>query len=214
MPSSPKCAEKWGMTENIKLKNASPLVQSVVALDEHFAALERIGAKIQDAELKTDFDIQQARKFMAVFTEHGQGIATEVVRLSQELNVLRERAAQISEKVAARSVEISHRDDEEHTKMEQFRVLAEKVRGVNAQISQLRPAEGAIVTDDDRKRIYASLIDFETQLEPLIQEAQSLKNEGHQLKMKSLEQNADSLAQTLLSVRQKVRGLAPNFPLN
>lgn len=197
------------MSETIKLREVSPLVQSVIALDKHVSELERLGQKIEEQPLKSEFDFQQVRKLMASFAEHGQGVADEVTRLSLHLNEARERAGAVGERVALRAQEINGRDTEQQTKLEQFRLLAEKVRGFNASLATVRPPEGQAVTDEDRRRIHATLREFDAQLEPLIGEAQTLRREAHAAKMKGLEQNADALAQTLLSVRQKVRGLDP-----
>lgn len=197
------------MTDTIKLKDASPLVQSVIAFDRHIQELERIGAKLDELELKTDFDFQMARKLMGHFVDHGQGVSEEVIRFSDLLNESRERASAVSDKVSARAAEINGRDTELQKKMEKFGALAEKVRGINGSIASLRQPEGQTLTDEDRKSLFASLHAFDSQLDPLIEEAQNMRSEAREAKMKVLEQSADSLAQTLLSVRQKVRSLGP-----
>lgn len=201
------------MNETIKLKEASPLVQSVVAFDHHISELERIGNKLEELELKSEFDFQMARKLLVNFVEHGKGISEEVLRFSDLLNQARERASAVSERVNMRSSEVSGRDAEQQSKYERFRILAEKVRAINTAMATLRPPEGQTISDEDRKSLFAALMEFDAQLIPLVEEAESLRKEAHESKMKELEQNADSLAQTLTSVRKKVRDLGPGLGL-
>ena len=49
------------MSKINKNKTASPLVQSVIALDNYFSELIRLGARIEDTDMKSNFDFEQDR---------------------------------------------------------------------------------------------------------------------------------------------------------
>ena len=195
------------MSETIRLKDASPLVKTIVALDKYFGDLDRIGAKIEENALVTETDFEQASKLLALFAERGQGVTEEIMRLSTCLNEARTKASAVADRVAERAAAVNDRNSDQQAKYEQFRLLGEKVRDFNTSVSQLRQPEGTQLSDEERRQISARLLEFDSQLDPLIQEAQELRQYAQDAKMKSLLQNADSLAQTLQSVRGKIRSL-------
>jgi hypothetical protein len=74
----------------------------------------------------------------------------------------------------------------------------------------LRRPEGDVLTESERASLSMKLSEFELQLGPLIDEAQNIRTAARLSKMKTLEQNADSLTETLKSIRQKIGAL--NLP--
>lgn len=191
-------------------KIKSPMVQSVLALDEYFQELERLGNKINSLEMKSDFDFEHAQRLMSRFAECGQLVSNEVLNLSNSLADARARAEAMAQGVAQRAHLLSDRKTVEQQKMEEFRLLGEKVRELTAALTQFRrPAESEL-TDEDRMEISHGLSILEKQLEPLIDQAQNLKKEAQLSKMKILESNAEALSQTLQAVRQKLNSL--NLP--
>lgn len=185
----------------------SPLVESVLALDEHFAGLERIGEKIKDMPLKSESDQEQLRKMLTKFAEYGAGVSEEVSRLSFNLTEARKRAEAVATEVAARAEELNGLSGTQQQVWNRFRALNEKVQALNASISTLKRPEAGMITEEDRMQITASLKEFDSLFEPLIEESVSIRKEAHDLNIKSLESNADSLAQTLQAVREKIRVL-------
>lgn len=198
------------MSDTIKIKDASPLVQSVIALDAYFGDIERVGTKIHEMKLKSESDYEQAQKLLARFAERGQMLTEEVRTLSSRLMEVQARASAVAELVSERAETINSRNTDQNEKFEQFRQLGEKVRNFNQAVSQLRKPEGTELSGDDRQAIMSRLLEFDSQLEPLIEEAQGLRKYAYDAKMKSLEQNADSLAQTLQAVRTKIRAISPS----
>lgn len=191
-------------------KTQSPLVQSVLALDQYLIELERVGEKIKSAPMKTEFDIEQVRRLMVRFAEYGQGVSTEVTNLSTRLNEARARAEAIATEIGKRADELNGVSATQQEVWERFRALNEKVQELNRAITALKKPAGEEYTDQDRKRLSDGLTRFETQFDSLIEESRQLRKEAQELRMKTLEQNADSLAQTLQSVRNKIRVLNPS----
>jgi chromosome segregation ATPase len=188
-------------------KLGSPLVQTVVALDEYFSELERVGNKIATMDLKTDSDFEQARRLMSRFAECGEGVTAEVTALSRLLGEARARSEVIAHQVEARTAELSSRRDEKQELTDQFTALTLQVRDLGTELNSYKRDESTEITDDDRAQIAAQLSSVGLRLGPMIAEAQRLRKEARLAKMKSLDQNADSLTQTLQALQTKLNGL-------
>jgi hypothetical protein len=192
------------MTDSQKIKNPSPLVQTVLALDNYFSELIRLGAKIETMELKSEFDFEQIERLINRFTECGQGVSDEVIQLSTSLNELRTKAEAAAQVVTARAESLHARKNEAQSKMDQLRALGEKVRVLTLSLNDLKKIDGDTATEEERFKISMRLSEFDLQLRPLIEEAQALKEEGQNSRIKVLEQSADSLRQSLLAISQKL----------
>jgi len=145
---------------------------------------------------------------MNYFAECGQGVATEVTNLAGHLNEARARAEIIAKAVSIRAELITTRKNEQHKKMEEFRLLGEKVREMSATMAELRRPEGQVLTSEERSRVTARLAEIAEQLNPLIEEARAFRRDGQTSKIKALEQSADSLTQTLQVIQQKLASLS------
>ena len=187
-----------------KIKELSPLVEAVLSLDTYLSEINRLGAKIESLDLKSDYDYEQAQRLMARFTECGQGVSTDIVKLSTQLNEARAQAEVAAKSVAAKAEQLQARQDEYAKKMETFRALGEKVRNLTLSLNDLKKPEGEETTDSDRTRIAQRLAGFESELQPLIEEASTLKREAQGAKLKVVEQGADSLSHSLIAVSKSL----------
>ncbi len=192
------------MSEINKIKNPSPLVQSVIALDTYFSELIRLGSRIEEMELKSDFDFEQVQRLMNHFAECGQGVSEQIVTMSAALNESRAKAEAAAQVVAERAGQLQVRKDDVQAKMDELRQLGDNVRELTLSLSELKKPEGETVSEDDRAKISMRLSEFDLQLRPLIEKAQQLKETGQNARMKVLEQSADSLRQSLLAISQKL----------
>lgn len=192
-----------------KIKSQSPLVQTVLALDHQFAELERLSAKINDCEMKSDSDFEQLQHLMGRFSECGNAISGEVVQLSQALNDARASAEAAAQKVGARAEQLQAWQGERQKKMLAFHQLGEKVKGLTGSLQELRRPEGVPATDEDRARIAKRLSELETELAPLIEEAQAIKEDAARSRMRELETGAHALGQSLRAMSTKLGSLQP-----
>ena len=200
------------MNDSIKIKNPSPFLQSVLKLDNYFSELVRLGEKVETMDLKSDFDFEQAERLIKHFAECGEGVSQEVVVMSQALSDLRGQAEHAAKIVAARADVLQARKEEQQRKMEEFRLLGEKVRDLTTSLSGFKFQEGAQLSDEERSQLTSRLAEFEARLRPLIEEAQTLKKVGHESKIKILEQSADSLGQSLQAISQKISSVRDHHP--
>ena len=187
-----------------KDKRESPLVKSVLALDEFLTELERVGTKITSIDLTSDFDVEYVQKLMTRFAECGQGITKEVSELSAQLYAAQAQAGTIAQDVSKQAEVFRARAAEQNEKLEQFRILGEKVRELNTVISRFRPAQGADVTEKDRAEMISSIPAIDAELAALISELQTLRESARNSKMKALEKSVESLAQSLQAARERL----------
>jgi hypothetical protein len=172
-----------------KAKKDSALVKSVLALDNYLAELERIGTKINSTDMSRDVDIEFVQKLMTRFAECGEGISQEVANLAANLQEAQARADAVAKGVAKQAEALRARRKEIDEKFEAFRLLGEKARELNTSIGK------------------ASVEEVEAQLGALIDELQSLRETARGSRMKALEKNVESLAQSLQAARKKLRDL-------
>jgi chromosome segregation ATPase len=188
--------------------NDSPLVRSVLALDNHLSELERIGAKINSANLHADFDLDHIQKLLGRFAECGRGISEEVANLSTHLQNAQARAEAIARGVSQQAELFNARRLEQEEKLEQFRRLGEKVRELNTTIAKFRNAGGERLNDAERARLKTDLPAFEAQLASVIEELQNLRQAAREAGMKTLAKNAESLVQTLQIAQKRLRDIS------
>ena len=191
-----------------KDKRDSALIKTVVALDNHLAELERIGTKINAVDMTAAIDMDHVQKLMTRFAECGQEISKQVADLSTQLQEAQGRAEVVAQDVSRQAVAFKIRREEQNEKLEQFRVLGEKVQALNAAIREFRPPKGAGLTKEDRAKLTANVPGYESQLVQLIEELRDLRQSARNSRMKSLDKGAESLVQTLQIVRKKLADIS------
>lgn len=195
------------MPETKILKNPSPLVLAVLTLDEHFSELNRLATRVDEIDLKSNFDFEQSEKLITRFAEAGQAISEDIVHFVNILNQTREQAELAAQKVSAKADILKGRKTDIQSKMERFQVLSDKVSELNRSLMQFQRPAGEALSPDEISEMKVHLTGISEQLQPLIEEAQELKNIGYDSKLKTLEQNAESLRQSLIAVSQKISGI-------
>ncbi len=197
------------MSQSNKIKRDSPLVKSVLALDNYLAELERVGGKINSTDMSSDVDMEHIQKLMTRFAECGQGVSDEVANLSSQLIEAQRRAEAVAAGVSGQAELLNKRRNEQNEKLETFRLLGERVRELNTAISQFRPPQGQALTGEDRAKLASNIPAFQAQLIGLIGELQDLRKSARESRMKALEKSAESLTQTLQAVHKKLQDLNP-----
>lgn len=195
------------MTDSKTIKNPSLLVLSVLTLDEHFADLKRLAARIEEIDMKSNFDFDQVERLITHFAETGHAVSTDIAKFVGALNEARSQAEAAAEKVAARADQLKVRKEDVQEKMARFQVLSEKVSQLNESLTEFKRPEGQELSEQDRVTLKNRLSEISGQLQELIDEAQTLQLVGQDAKIKLLEQNADSMRQSLIAVKQKISGL-------
>jgi chromosome segregation ATPase len=174
-----------------KARKDSPLVQSVLALDNNLTELERVGTKINSTDMTADFDLEFIQKLMTRFAECGQGVSTEVANLSAHLQEAQTHAENIAQGVGRQAELFAARRKEHNERMEEFRMLSDKVRDLNTGIGQFRDDPAAL----------------EAQLTSLLEDLDKLRLSARNSRIRSLEKHAESLGQGLQAARKKLEKL-------
>ena len=64
-----------------KTRPDSPLVTSVLRLENHLSELERIGGKVTAMDMTADIDVEHVQKLLKLFTDCSEEISEEVKNL-------------------------------------------------------------------------------------------------------------------------------------
>lgn len=195
------------MPESKTIKNPSALVLALLTLDDHFSELSRLSERIEEIDLKSNFDFEQSEKLITRFAEAGQMISEDIVLFVKVLNETREQAELAAQKVSVKADILKNRKDDIQDKMTRFQILSDKVTELNKSLMQFQRPEDQPLSADEITEMKTHLTTISDQLQPLIEEAQQLKNMGYDSKMKVLEQNAESLRQSLIAVSLKISSI-------
>lgn len=198
------------MSEKIQIKDPSPLVKAVLALDAHYSDLLRLGERIEGSELKSNFDYEQAQLQMEHFAKAGQGVSENVVVLAEILMDIRNRAESTAANVAKKAEVVGARKNLVQQKMQEYAQLGEQVRELNSSLQDFAKPAGETLTDEEKETLRQQIARFDARVQPLIGKAEELRDYARETKIKELEQSADSLGQRLKSVSQKLLSVAPS----
>jgi len=186
----------------------SPLAATVLALQNHLEELERIGNKINSIDMSGDVDVEHVQKLMARFAESGQGVWEEIRSLSGHLQHAQASAEAVANGVARQAEAFKARTLEQQEHLNKFSLLGEKVRAINTAMSEFRKPRGEGFTESERTALRTKIQDLEGELIALIAELQDLRDAARGARMRKLEKDAESLAQTLQAVHAKIREFA------
>lgn len=195
------------MTELKAIKNPSPLVSAVLTVDEHFADLKRLSTRIDELDLKSNFDYEQSQRLITRYAETGQKLTKDIVAFVEALTNARAQAEMDAQRVSAKADQLKARKENTQDHMARFEILSDKVRALNESLLEFKRPPGETLSDQDRETLKGRLAEVTAQLGGLIEEAHELKEIGRELKLKVLESNADSMRQSLMAVSLKIKGL-------
>lgn len=193
---------KSPMAESLKIKNPSLLVESVLTLDHQLSELENLSKQIEKMDMHSEFDLERVQKMMNKFTTCGQNVSDEVTNLSVHLNEARVRAEAAAQVVADCAQQLQERKNQIQKKLEDFSALGEKVRALTLNLSDSKTSENP--TEAEKAELSMRISEFEIQLQPLIEEANQIKKEAQESKIRVLERQADALSQKLVAASQKL----------
>jgi len=197
------------MSETIQIKDPSPLVKAVLALDTHYSDLIRLGDRIETSEMKSNFDYEQAQRHMEHFAKAGEGVSTQVLALAQILVDIRARSEATATAVSEKAELLNARKVLIQQKMQEFVALGEEVRELNFSLQEFKTQEGEALTNEQKEHIRGQIVQFDQRIQPLIAKAQTLKYEAQEAKIKELEQSAESLTQKLKTISARLMSVAP-----
>ena len=182
----------------------SPLVTSVLALQNHLTELERLGGKINSIDMASDVDVDFIQKLLMRFAECGQAVSDEVTNLSTHLRRAQLQAESVAQGVSRQAEAFKTNRDEQNEHLERFRLLGERIRALNTTITQARLPQNP---SGENGALTLDIPILEQQLADLVAELQSLRNSAHSSRLKTLEKSAESLAQSIQALQLRLRNL-------
>ncbi len=188
----------------VKKKEVSLFLQAAESFDTDVAELERLSRQIQEMEFEKDSDFNRAQKLMGHFTATSIRVGEGVKTLAQELDASRIRAERAAEVVAERAMDFKKRQDEISVMLERFQALGKMARELTEEISEMKKASDE---SGDRPLLTNYLPSLDARMGLLLDEAKRLKVDSGAAHLKTLEQNSDSLSQSLASARRLLKNL-------
>ncbi|MEW6057213.1 MAG: hypothetical protein AB1540_11420 [Bdellovibrionota bacterium] len=191
-------------------KDQSLFVQAALALDSDFAELERLSGQLERLPIESDSGLEQARKALTRFSECGSRIGEGVKILAKELEDSRSRAERAAQIVSERAVAIQKRFEQTEQMLARFRSLGEMAGKINAAVVQLqKPTQSGELSAEEKALLAKHMPEIDSNLAILLDETRKLREDAGAVNMKALEREADSMAQSLQSVRQKLSSMNP-----
>lgn len=188
-------------------KNLSPFALSALALDEEFSQLERLSGELDRLPIDTDNGLERGRLLLTRFSECGQRVGENIQVLAKELTEAQVRAQAAAQTVSARADLIQARQQEANVLSERFKTLGEKVRKVTETVGQLKVTGKAELAGEEKALLSQHLPELDSRLGTLVDEANLIKIAAKATQLKSLERDADAMAQSIQSVRRKLGSL-------
>ena len=178
----------------INPKNLSPLVQAVLALDRDFQDLERLRENIEHSDLETESGLDRTRNLLKRFGESGTRLADNLQGFAKILGETRDQAEKSATVVAQRTQAFQARVESTEQIFIRFQGLVEKVRTLAAHAA-----------DVDQASLSERCSDLNIQLGALIAEVQEFKDDARAANLKSVEKNAEALAQSMSASLRKLQ---------
>ncbi len=180
--------------------NLSPLGLQAIELDTLFSEMQRLSAQIEKSPIDTESDFQLAIKLLNRFTEKAMAIEGTIGLFAQHLQKAREDSDTAVKIVSEKAQLIQQRKQDTDGLQEKLNELGIRVRDVVAALAKFnKPA-----TEEEKSQIPIELQSVELKLTDFINEADSIKNQAHEMKCKDAFRSAESLHATLQNAKAKL----------
>lgn len=182
--------------KTLDMETLSPFGRLAVQLDHEFSELNRLSGQMERMDIESDTELERAIKILNQFAEHGQNVTNGIQEFNKALLDAREQAEKAAQIVGERVGLVQQRKDEREQMQLKLSHLGEKAKQMTADLSNF--------SREDKQQLIAQLQALDVQLADLMNEAQSIKAEANEARMKSIERDAQSLYGMLQSARQKI----------
>lgn len=178
-------------------KEVSAFAKAATQLDQDFELLAHLGVQLEEADLETEFGLNQAKKLLLHYGECGQRIGDEIQLLAKALEEARIRAEKGASEVAQQALLIQKRHDEKEKLLSRFEALGTMAKELNEGIAKLG--------GNGNGALHELMPDLTKGMDRLIGESKKIKDEAKASKMKKLEKDAEAFGQMLQSVNKKLQ---------
>jgi chromosome segregation ATPase len=189
-------------------KSLSSFARAALALDAEFSKFARLSEELERLQVGSDRGLDRAQALLAELAECRERFGPASEELARSLEEARQRTAHAAEQVAGRESAVRDRQAHVEQLVGRYKTLGEMVARVQELAGALRKSGSAGLD----QAVTSKLPELDAQLALLVEEARKLMQEAHAANMKALERNADSLRQSLQTVRNKFGMMAPKAP--
>ncbi len=186
------------------LEALSVFGQAAVKLDAVLRTYDQLANELEHLEVASDKGLARGQTLLKEVDEARTRLGAEMQNFAQHLQASRERCDQVEAVIASRTDAVNDRLQLADGLFKRFQILGEMVHAITLSLASLKKSDDTEALSSEEKTEMASrLPEFNEKISILIDEAKKLVGEARDSNLKSLEQNADSMHQTLQSAQNK-----------
>ncbi len=186
------------------LESLSVFGQAAVKLDAELQTYDRLANELERLDVTSDKGLTRGQTLLTEVDEARTRLGAEMQQFAQHLQASRERCDKVEEIIAARTNAVNERLQLADSLLKRFQILGDMVHAITQSLSALKKSgDEEELSPEEKKEMASRLPEFNEKIAILITEAKKLVDEAKDNNLKSLEQNADSMRQTLQSAQNK-----------
>lgn len=190
-------------------KELSVFAQAAMALDADFTTLAVTSAELERLDIQSDAGLKRGKILLARFAECGQRVGANIQALSGALNQAQADASGAAKIVSDKAAAIQERQQHEDSLLHRFNFLNETLRKFNEAVTKLRDlSKGEGGTGGEGAFIAEHVPGLSAKLGELVEEVGKIEADAKAANMKTLQKDANSLGQSMQSMRRKLESLA------
>lgn len=187
----------------ITWETLSAFGKAAIDLDAELSAYDKLGADIERSDLDSEKGLQKLQELLKSVDEKRAELGAQMQKFAQHLQNARERCDQVEGLVTLKTNELSSRLLLADGLFKRFQMLGEMVSAITESLGALKKPENEELSGEEKAAMVGRLPEFNEKIAVLINEAGKLVNDARDAKLKTLEQNADAMKQTLQSAKNK-----------
>lgn len=198
-------------TSSTKSKEAGSLSGAAIALENDFKEVDRLSKALQEITTGPITNLKQAQKLLLHFSETGLRVGEEIQALAKALDEGRQRAEASTQSAANAADLIKKVEAERNSLFDQFQALALRVQQTSASLSHFAKSSDREDQDASRKDLKERLPSLQSEIEQFISEAETLGQEAKSKFFSDIAKDAEAMAKSLKTTRQKLKMVSENL---
>lgn len=178
--------------------------QAALVLDGEFRQFEALVRELEHLGVDSDKGLKRGLVLVAEINSCRGRLESGMKGLGAALESVRQRNEAAEKVVAEKSADVQERQLKSEQLFLRLKMLGDLVNEMNDGVVKFRDQAAAAEAGNAPADLPERFAQFDSQLGRLVDEARKLVDDAHDANMKFLEQNADSLRQSLASARNKL----------
>lgn len=187
----------------IKTDSLSEFGMAAIALDVALQDYDRLAADLGRADVQSDKGLARAQEVLERVEASRTELANQMQSFAGRLQQARTRCDEVEAIVAEKTGQVNDRVQFADALFRRLKMLGEMVHAITQSLATLKGPGEEAVSNEEKGAMLNRLPEFNEKISVLIEEAKRLTSEARQANLKTLEQNSDTIRQTLQSAQNK-----------